>query len=95
MPQAVDCDLFLYAGDICLLFHHKDLGRVKEELTKNFSNICDWFVKEELTKNFSNICDWFVDNKLSIHFREDKTKSILLSFSIPKTEKGKYLPVSE
>ena len=25
------------------------------------------------------ICDWFVDNKLSIHFGEDKTKSILFS----------------
>ena len=23
-----------------------------------------------------NLCDWFVDNKLSIHFGEDKTKSI-------------------
>ena len=23
------------------------------------------------------LCDWFVDNKLSIHFGEDKTKSIL------------------
>ena len=30
--------------------------------------------KVELTKNLSNICDWFVDNKLSIHFGEDKTK---------------------
>ena len=63
MPQAVDCDLFLYADDTCLLFQHKDLERIKEELTKNFSNICDWFV----------------DNKLSIHFGEDKTKSILFS----------------
>ena len=63
MPQAVDCDLFLYADDTCLLFQHKDLERIKEELTKNFSNICDWFV----------------DNKLSIHFGEDKTKSILSS----------------
>ena len=36
-------------------------------------------MKEELTKNFSNICDSFVDNKLSIHFREDKAKSILFS----------------
>ena len=42
MAQAVDCDLFLYADDTCLLFQHKDLERVKE-LTKNFSNICDWF----------------------------------------------------
>ena len=30
-----------------------------------------------LSKNFSTLCDWFVDNKLSIHFGEDKTKSIL------------------
>ena len=63
MPQAVDCDLFLYAEDTCLLFQHKDLERLKEELSKNFSNICDWFV----------------DNKLSIHFGEDKTKSVLFS----------------
>ena len=26
---------------------------------------------------FSRLCDWFVDNKLSVHFGEDKTKSIL------------------
>ena len=32
-----------------------------------------------LNKNFSTLCDWFVDNKLSIHFDEDKTKSILFS----------------
>ena len=63
MPQAVDCDLFLYANDTCLLFQHKDLERVKQELTKNFSNMCGWFV----------------DNKLSIHFGEDKTKSFLFS----------------
>ena len=30
-------------------------------------------------KSNSLICDWLVDNKLSIHFGEDKTKSILLS----------------
>ena len=60
MPQAVDCDLFLYADDTCLLFQHNDLER-------------------KLTKDFSNICDWFVDNKLSIQFGEDKTKSFLFS----------------
>ena len=63
MLQAVFCDLFLYTYDTCLLFQHKDLE----------------LVKEGLTKNFSNICDWFVDNKLSIHFGEDKTKPILFS----------------
>ena len=72
MPQAVDCDLFLYADDTCLLFQHKDLERIKEELTKNFSNICDWFV----------------DNKLSIHFGEDKTKSILFSTKNRKRKIG-------
>ena len=57
MSQRVDCDLFPSVYDTCLLFQHKDLEQMKEELTKNFSNICDWFV----------------DNKLSIHSGEDKT----------------------
>ena len=30
-----------------------------------------------LNKEFSSLCQWFIDNKLSIHFGEDKTKSIL------------------
>ena len=30
-----------------------------------------------LNKEFSSLCQWFIDNKLSIHFEEDKTKSIL------------------
>ena len=29
--------------------------------------------------NSMNLCDWFVDNKLSIHFGEDKTKSIIFA----------------
>ena len=33
MPQAVDCDLFLYADDSCLLYQHKDLEWMKKELT--------------------------------------------------------------
>ena len=41
---------------------------------------------KELTKNFSNISDSFVDNKLSIHFGEDKTKSILFSTKNRKKE---------
>ena len=71
MPQPVDCDLFLYA-DTCLLFQHKDLEQIKEEPTKNFSNLYDWFV----------------DNKLSIHFGEDKTKSILFSTKNGKRKIG-------
>ena len=61
MPQAVKSNLFLYADDSCLIYQHIDV----EEIEK------------QLNKDFENICDWFVDNKLSIHFAEDKTKSIL------------------
>ena len=48
---------------ICLVFQ-----------SKNFKDI-----EKQLNKDFANICDWFVDNKLSIHFGEDKTKSILFA----------------
>ena len=52
MPQAVDCELLLYADDTCLIFQHKDIAET--ELALN--------------KNFSMLFDWFVDNKLCIHF---------------------------
>ena len=61
MKQAVDCDLFLYADDSCLVYQHKD---VKE-------------IERNLKKNFSDVCNWFADNKLSIHLGEDKTKLIV------------------
>ena len=35
-------------------------------------------LKKKLNEDSENIFDWFVDNKLSIHFDDDKTKSILL-----------------
>lgn len=63
MPQAVYCDLFMYADDSCLVFQHKDLKEIENRLNKDFSNLCDWFV----------------DNRLSIHFGNDKTKSILFA----------------
>ena len=63
MNQAVECNFYLHADDSCLLFQLKSATEKKQQLTKDFSNICDWFV----------------DNKLSIHFGEDKTKSILFS----------------
>ena len=63
MVQAVNCDLLVYADDLGLIFQHKDIN----------------IIEQQLNRNFSNICDWFVDNKLSIHFGEDKTKSILFA----------------
>ena len=61
MKQAVSSDQLLYAGDSCFVFQHN-----------NFAEI-----EKHLNNDFSNLCEWFIDNKLSIHFGEDKTKSIL------------------
>ena len=76
MSQAVDCELLIYADDSCLIFQHKDITEIESALNKNFSMLCDWFV----------------DNKLSIHFGEDKTKSILFG-SKHKIKKSKPLNI--
>ena len=33
-------------------------------------------IEKQLNEDFANMYDWFIDYKLSIHFGEDKTKSI-------------------
>ena len=63
MPQAIECDLLLYADDSVLLFTHKNVD----------------VINDQLNRDFNSLCEWFVDNKLSIHFGEDKTKSILFT----------------
>ena len=35
-------------------------------------------MEKRLNKDFQNL-EWFVDNKLSIHFGDDKTKSLLFT----------------
>ena len=59
--QSLSCDLLLYADDSCLVFSDSNIDKIEAQLNKDFNSICDWFV----------------DNKLSIHFGEDKTKSIV------------------
>ena len=34
-------------------------------------------IEKQLIRDFSSLCDWFVDSTLSIHFGQDKTKSVL------------------
>ena len=77
MVQTVNCDLLLYVDDTGLNFQHKDIN----------------IIEQQLNINFSNICDWFVDNKLSIHFGEDKTKSILFA-PLNKCKKLRKLNIS-
>ena len=61
-----DAGFYLYADDACIFYQHEDVKK-----TENVLN-----------KEFSLLCQWFIDNKLSIHFGEDKTKSILFSKTI-------------
>ena len=60
MPQAVKSDFLLYANDTCLMYTGKDIKTIEEQLNTDLSSLCDWFI----------------DNKLSVHFGEEKRKSI-------------------
>ena len=70
MPQAVNCDLFLYADDTYLTFQHEN---VKE-------------IDDQLSLNFSSVCDWFIDNKLSIHLGEDRLIQFFLELNLTLNE---------
>ena len=71
MPHDVKSNKFLYPGDTCLVFQGKDVTEIEKQLNGDFTNICDWFA----------------DNRFSIHFGEDKIKSVL-SATKPKIIKG-------
>ena len=49
MPQAVDCELLLYADDTCLIFQHNDITKIETTLNKNFNMLCDWFIDNKLS----------------------------------------------
>ena len=75
-----NCDLRLYVDDTCILYSHQHVK----------------FIERNSNFDFNNLCKWFIDNKFSIHFGEDKTKSILfktgnksnLSLNITRNEKA-------
>ena len=56
-----NCDLGLYADDTGILYNHQNVK----------------FIERNSNYDFNSLCEWFIDNKLSVHFGEDKTKSIL------------------
>ena len=72
MLQAVNSELLLYADDICLIYMGKDTRTITEQLNRDFNSLCKWLL----------------DNKLSIHFGEERTKSILFGAKGPVTELG-------
>ena len=73
MKQAVSSDLLLYDDESCLVFQYKHVTEIETHLNNDFSNLCEWFL----------------DNKLSIHFGEDKTKSILFGAKCKLRKVGK------
>ena len=56
------------------LCQHKDINENEKQINKDLESICE---------------DWFFDKKLSIHFGDDKTKSIYFAtiFEIKKIKK--------
>ena len=67
--------MLLYADDTCLVFQAKDFDSISIKLNTEFNKLCDWFV----------------DNKLSIHFGDDKPKSIFFSSkNRPRDDKLKF-----
>ena len=53
----------LYADDTCIFYQDNDVDKIEK-----VSN-----------KEFSSLCEWFIDNKLSIHFEDNKIKTIFFS----------------
>ena len=59
--QPAVSDSLLYGDDTCIVFQYKNVAEIEKQLLRDFSSLYDWFI----------------DNKLSVHFSQDKTKSIL------------------
>ena len=75
LPQSLsDAGSYLYADDTCIFYQHENVKKIE--------NI--------LNKEFPSLYQWFIDNELSIHFGEDKTKSVLFS----KTRGSKEINIS-
>ena len=63
MLQVGTSTLVSYTDDLVIMHQDKDIKQVEKKLNEEFENLCDSFV----------------DNKLSLHFGQDKAKSILFS----------------
>ena len=57
----VASDSLLYANDTCIVFLYKNVTEIEKQPLRDFSSLCDCFA----------------DNKLSVHFGQEKAKSIL------------------
>ena len=67
MSQAVKCNLFRYADDICLVCQHKGINEIEKQLNENFESICGWFVDNKQVSILTT-------TKLSLYFLRLNTK---------------------
>ena len=64
LPQSLsEAGSYLYADDTCIFYQHENVKQIENVLNKEF-----W-----------SLFQWFIENKMSVHFGEDKSKSILSS----------------
>ena len=68
----IDCELFLYADDTCLVYQPKDVREIEQDLKSTFPN--DFY--------------WFIDNRQSIHVGYEKSKSILFGIKYKVNKVG-------
>ena len=66
IPQALSCDLLLYADDSYLIFQRKDINEIEKVLNEDFSDLCDWFL--------DNKSIYFGDNKTKCILFASKNK---------------------
>ena len=72
-------------GPLLFLLYVNDMpGAIGCEMLLYADDTCLVFqakdtISDRLNTKFNKLSDWFVDNKISIHFGEDKTKSILFT----------------
>ena len=67
MSQAVECDLYLYADDSCLVYTGRDIKDIEANLNRNFNSLCDWFVENKLSIHFGG-------RQNQVHFIWNKTE---------------------
>ena len=61
LPQALyETGSYLYADDTLIFYQDKHAEKIEKVLNKEFSSLCEWFI----------------ENKFSIHFGDDKIKTI-------------------
>ena len=64
---------------LLFLIYVNDMSQAVECNLYLYADDSGLLVQHKSVKKRLNIYDWFVDNKLTIHFGEDKAKSILFS----------------